>query len=70
MTPKYPQFLHPPKVLFFLKNPKNIEIQNFDPPPHTHTQSAQAYVYMKISEFPTWEVAKLDYKQKSTQQAL
>ena len=33
MTPrKYPQNLHTPqKILIFLKTPKNIEIQNFEP---------------------------------------
>ena len=33
MTPKkYPQNFHtPPKKTFFLKTPKNIEIQNFEP---------------------------------------
>ena len=33
MTPKiYPQNLHTPKKIFiFLKTPKNIEIQNFEP---------------------------------------
>ena len=31
MTPKkYPQNLHTPKIFFFLKTPKNIEIQNFE----------------------------------------
>ena len=33
MTPqKYPQNLHTPKIFIFLKTPKNIEIQNFEPP--------------------------------------
>ena len=33
MTPKkYPQILYTPKIIFFLKTPKNIENQNFEPP--------------------------------------
>ena len=28
---KYPQNLHAQKIFFFLKNPKNIEIQNLEP---------------------------------------
>ena len=28
---KYPQNLHTKKILFFLKTPKNIEIQNLEP---------------------------------------
>ena len=32
MTPqKYPQICHTPKIFIFLKTPKNIEIQNFEP---------------------------------------
>ena len=48
MTPKkYPQNLHTPKIFIFLKTPKNIEIQNFEPQKMT-----RAYVCMKISEYP------------------
>ena len=50
MTPKkYPQNLHTQKILIFLKTPKNIEIQNFDPQKMT-----QAYLRIKISEYPPW----------------
>ena len=50
MTPtKYPQNLHPPqKYFFFLKTPKNIEIQNFEP-----QKIARVYVCVKISEYNT-----------------
>ena len=45
---KYPQNLHNPKKRFiFLKTPKNIEIQNFEPP-----KMGKAYVCVKISEYP------------------
>ena len=49
MTPKeYPQNLHtPPKIFIFLKTPKNIEIQNFEP-----QKMVRVYVYVKISEYP------------------
>ena len=58
MTPKYspilwwpPKNIHkifiPPKIFIFLKTPKNIEIQNFEPKKMT-----RAYVCMKISEYP------------------
>ena len=30
--PQYPQNLHAPKIFIFLKAPRNIEIQNFEPP--------------------------------------
>ena len=43
---KYPQNLHTPKIFVFLKTPKNIEIQNFEP-----KNMARAYVCMKISEY-------------------
>ena len=57
MTPKYspilwwPQkYIHkifiPQKIFIFLKIPKNIEIQNFEPQKMT-----LAYVCMKISEY-------------------
>ena len=49
MTPKkYPQNFHTKKKIFiFLKTPKNIEIQKFDP-----KKMVRAYVCMKISEYP------------------
>ena len=36
-----------PKIFIFLKTPKNIEIQNFEPKKMT-----RAYVCIKISEYP------------------
>ena len=39
----------PPKILFFLKTQKNIEIQNFEP-----KKMGRAYVCVKISEYPPW----------------
>ena len=39
----------PKKIFIFLKTPKNIEIQKFDP-----KKMVQAYVYTKISEYPPW----------------
>ena len=36
----------PQKIFIFLKTPKNIEIQNFDP-----KKMVRAYVCMKISEY-------------------
>ena len=46
--PKYPQNLHTPqKYYFFLKTPKNIEIQNFEP-----KEMDRAYVCVKISYPP------------------
>ena len=58
MTPKYRPILWrpqknihkifiPPQKIIFLKTPKNIEIQNFEPPKIT-----RAYVCIKISEYP------------------
>ena len=48
MTPqKYPQNLQTPKNIYFSENPKNIEIQNFEPKKMT-----RAYVCMKITESP------------------
>ena len=58
MTPKLAQFCddpkristkssYPPKIFIFLKTPKNIEIQNFEP-----QKMVRAYVYVKISEYP------------------
>ena len=38
---------YPPKIFIFLKPPKNIEIQNFEP-----QKIARAYVCVKISEYP------------------
>ena len=44
---KYPQNLHTHKEIFiFLKTPKNIKIQNFEP------QKNRAYVCIKFSEYP------------------
>ena len=37
----------PQKIFIFLKTPKNIEIQKFDP-----QKMDRAYVCMKISEYP------------------
>ena len=50
MTPqKYPLNFHTPQKLFiFLKTPKNIEIQNFEP-----QKIARAYVCVKISDYPS-----------------
>ena len=45
--------LHPQKIFIFLKTPKNIEIQNFEP-----KKIARAYVCVKISEYPPWELGK------------
>ena len=40
MTPKkYPQNFHTQKIFIFLKTPKNIEIQNFEP------KTTQTYVW-------------------------
>ena len=41
----------PQKNINFSENPKHIEIQNFEPQKMTG-----AYVYMKISEYPPWEL--------------
>ena len=56
MTPKYspicddPKNIHkifiPQNIFIFLKTPKNIEIQNFEP-----KKKGRAYVCMKISEY-------------------
>ena len=48
---KYLQNLHTPKRIHYLKTPKNIEIQNFEPQKIT-----RAYVCMKISEYPPGNV--------------
>ena len=38
---------YPKKIFIFLKTPKNIEIQNFEP-----KKMGWAYVCVKISEYP------------------
>ena len=38
---------YPQKIFIFLKTPKNIEIQNFEP-----KKLGRAYVCVKISEYP------------------
>ena len=38
---------YPQKILIFLKTPKNIEIQNFEP-----QKMGRAYECMNISEYP------------------
>ena len=38
---------YPKKIFIFLKTPKNIEIQNFEP-----KKMGGAYVCVKISEYP------------------
>ena len=54
MTPKkYPQNFHTQKIYIFLKTQKNIEIQKFDP-----KKMDQAYVCMKISEYPPWGLSR------------
>ena len=45
---KYPQNLHTPKIFIFLKPPKNIEMQNFEP----KKKITRAYVCIKFSEYP------------------
>ena len=52
MTPKNIHTIFiPPKIFIFLKTPKNIEIQNFEPQKMTG-----AYICMKLSEYPTpWD---------------
>ena len=42
---KYPQNLNAQKIFIFLKTPKDIKIQNFEPP-----KKPRAYVCMKILE--------------------
>ena len=39
----------PQQILIFLRTPKNIEIQNFEPKKMTR---AYLHVYVKISEYP------------------
>ena len=41
---------YPKKIFIFLKTPKNIEIQNFEP-----QKMGRAYVCVKISEYPPWD---------------
>ena len=43
---------YPQKIFIFLKTPKNIEIQNFEP-----KKMVRAYVCVKISEYPPWGLA-------------
>ena len=44
---------YPKKIFIFLKTPKNIEIQNFEP-----KKMGRAYVCVKISEYPPpWDFA-------------
>ena len=45
------KFSYPQKIFIFLKTPKNIEIQNFEP-----QKMGRAYVCVKISEYPPWGV--------------
>ena len=48
MTPrKHPQNLHTPKIFVFLKTPKNIETQNFEP-----QKMSRAYVCKKYQSTP------------------
>ena len=50
MTPppkKSTKYSYPQKIFIFLKTPKNIEIQNFEP-----QKMGRAYVCVKISESP------------------
>ena len=52
MTQKFiHHFIIPPKILIFLKTPKNIEIHNFEP----KLKMVWAYVYMKISEYHPYQ---------------
>ena len=48
MTPKKisTKSSYPPKIFIFLKTPKNIEIQNFEP-----QKTVRTYVCVKISEY-------------------
>ena len=47
MTPKdIHNFIILKKIFIFLKTPKNVEIQNFEP-----QKMVQAYIYLKISEY-------------------
>ena len=41
---------YPQKIFIFLKTPKNIEIQNFEP-----QKMGRTYVGVKISEYPPWD---------------
>ena len=62
---KYPQNLQTPKILIFLKNQKNIEIQNFEP-----EKIARAYVCVKISEYPPAPLGGKALPQKQSRQNL
>ena len=53
---KYPKNLHTPKIVIFLKTPKNIEIQIFEPPKMT-----RAYVCVKNIRVPPWDLDCLLY---------
>ena len=44
------KFSYPKQIFIFLKTPKNIEIQNFEP-----KKMGLAYVCVKISEYPPWD---------------
>ena len=46
----------PKKIFIFLKTQKNIEIQKFDP-----KKMDQAYVCMKISEYPPGGLIRLSF---------
>ena len=49
MTPKnIHKIFIPSKNIHFSENPKNIEIQNFEP-----KKMGRAYICVKISEYPT-----------------
>ena len=53
-TPKkYPQNLHTPKNIYFLKIPKNIEIQNFE---LKNNPSLRIYKNVRV---PPWDDIKL-----------
>ena len=47
MTPKKYTKFYTPKNIHFLKTPKSIEIQNFEP-----QKMSRAYICMKLSEYP------------------
>ena len=46
---KYPQNLHTPKIFIFLKPPKNIENQNFEPP-----KNSPSLRMCEIIRVPPW----------------
>ena len=49
---------HPPQKINFSENPKNIEIQNFEP-----KKMGRAYVCVKISEYPPGPYSHFNMKQ-------